>query len=168
MATIDGVSALAVIVIASFAIDRITTGALFVLSFIPAWVRWFPDPQLIVKKDEIARARAEKQQKLLYFGVAALLALPLLGWFGGVRIFSVIGFPQIDPVLDTVVTGLILVAGSDRIAGLLKTAGVTDAAAKTESQPIQITGKLVLEEESSKVVRGRRKKSSAAEGDGPA
>ena len=41
---LDGVTVLAVILIASFAIDRIVTGTLIVLSFIPIWNRWFPDP----------------------------------------------------------------------------------------------------------------------------
>jgi hypothetical protein len=70
---IDGISALAVILIASFAIDRIVTGLLFLLSFLERWERAFPDPATV--EDTLARVRAEKKQKLGYFIFAALLGV---------------------------------------------------------------------------------------------
>ena len=160
---IDGVSAIAVVLIASFAIDRIVTGSLFLLSFLPAWSRIFPDPKLFEDDDTVARARAQKKQKLLYFALAGLLAIPLLAWFGGVRIFSVIGFPEINPILDTIITGLILVGGSDRVAAIMRMmGGASGAAEKSEARPIEVTGKLVLEDETRKAVRGEGKKASKA------
>ena len=76
-------------------------------------------------------------------------------------------FPNIDPILDTIVTGLILVGGSDRISAVMKMAGGSGAAEKTEARPIEITGKLVLDEGAGdKVVRGRKKKASTAKTDG--
>ncbi len=141
---IDGVSAIAVILIASFAIDRIVTGILFMLSFLKPWTRFFPDPTTIT--DAAERLATEKKHKFLYFGLAGILSIGVLAGYGGVRIFKVVAFPGIDPVLDTIVTGLILVAGSDRIATLINLGGASGAERSAPaSQPIEITGKLILE-----------------------
>jgi len=43
--TIDGVSALAALVIAAFAVDRFANVYLFVLSFLPSFRRWCPEPK---------------------------------------------------------------------------------------------------------------------------
>ncbi len=141
---IDGISAIAVILIASFAIDRIVAGVLFLLSFVKGWRRIFPDPALL--EDAVARARAEKKRKLVYSGLAGVLALLVVAWYGQVRILKATGFAT-APVLDTLLTGLILMAGADRMTGLLKTLG-TPAIEKPEpaARPIEITGKLILEE----------------------
>jgi hypothetical protein len=50
-----------------------------------------------------------------------------------------------DPLLDTFLTGIVLVGGSDRIAALLKLPGAPDAE-RAAPPPIQITGKLTLED----------------------
>ena len=96
----------------------------------------------------MGRANAIKKHKLVYFVLAGMLAIPLLSWYGGIRIFSVLGYPLIDPVLDSIATGLILVGGSDRIAAMIKITGVSGAS-QTPSQPIEITGKLFLQDETS-------------------
>lgn len=49
-----------------------------------------------------------------------------------------------DPLIDTLLTGVVLVGGPDRITGLLKAPGAEPQ--KEEPQPIEITGKLILEE----------------------
>ena len=140
MPKVDGVTAVAVVLIASFAIDRIVTGILFLLGFLGAWKRRFPDPSL--QEDPAARADAEKRQKLLYFCLAGLLSIPLLAGLGKVRILAAVGF-QTDPIFDIIVTGLILMGGSDRVAELLKMHG--GGVEKSEPRPITINGKLVLE-----------------------
>ena len=146
MKPIDGVTAIAVILIASFAIDRIVAGLLFVLSYTPL----VSDPK--GEQDSDRRHQAEKKHKFMYFVLSGALAIPILGWFGGVRIFSIIGFPNIDPVLDTIVTGLILVGGSDRVSAIIKATGASAGAGKSEGGPIEITGRLVLED-SGKTIR---------------
>lgn len=45
--TIDGVSAIAAIVIASFAVDRFATLCMFALSLFPQIHRWMPDPKYV-------------------------------------------------------------------------------------------------------------------------
>jgi hypothetical protein len=144
---IDGISAIAVIMIASFAIDRIVTGMLFLLSFLKPWRHAFPDPGTI--QDVLERARAEKKQKLIYFIFAGILGILVLAYYGKVRIFAVIGFPQIDWILDTIATGLILVAGADRIAAILNMASGSGVE-RSAQRPIEITGKLILEEGAAK------------------
>ena len=135
---LDGVTAIALILIASFAIDRIVTATMFLLSFaIPPL-----DPGSIESPG--ARMRAEKLYKLVYVTAAAVLAVGVVAYYGGVRILSALGIPA-DPVLDTILTGIVLVGGSDRIAALLKIPGASEGE-RAAPPPIQITGKLTLED----------------------
>jgi hypothetical protein len=135
---LDGVTAIALILIASFAIDRIVTATLFLLSFlIPSL-----DPGSIESLG--ARMRAEKVYKLVYVTTAAVLAVGVVAHYGGVRILAALGMAP-DPVLDTILTGIVLVGGSDRIAALLKLPGASDAE-RAAPPPIQITGRLTLED----------------------
>jgi hypothetical protein len=138
---LDGVTAIAAVVIASFAIDRIVRGALFLLSF---WRRW--DLAVQDPDDPASTHGGRKNFRLAYFVLAGALGLVALGWYGGVRILSALGFQSVDPVLDTVVTGLLLVGGAERTGALLQGlgGGGLAAASSTPSQPIEITGTLVL------------------------
>jgi hypothetical protein len=140
---LDGVTAVAVVLIASFAIDRIASGVLFLLSFWRRWSRVVHDPS-----DPGATHAGRKNHRLAYFVVAALLGLVALGWYGGVRLLAALGFGGVDPVLDTIVTGLLLVGGAERTGALLKDVGGGGIAASpaTPPQPIEITGTLVLDE----------------------
>ena len=145
---IDGISAIAVILILSFAINRIATGVLFLLSFLKPWARLFPDPAL--EQDRRRQATAERNRKLVYFGLATALAMGVFAGYGTIRILSVSGFPSINPVLDIILTGLILVVGSDRIEQLLMTRAVPapdrSGAEAVESRPVLVTGTLTLVE----------------------
>ncbi len=145
MEPIDGVSAIVVVLIASFAIDRIVTGLLFLLSFIKPWSRAFPDPA--TTKDTLERVSAVKKQKLIYFVFAGILS-GLIVYFGQVKIFDALGFEGKDEydILDNIITGLILMGGSDRVAAVLKTPGAPGID-KSAPHPIEITGRLTLEEE---------------------
>lgn len=134
---IDGISALVLILIASFAIDRITSALVFLFAFL----RVFRDPRTV--EEGPPRVRAERRQKLLYFILAGILGIGVIAGYGEVRIFEALSFDGLPDWMDSLVTGLILVAGADRIAGLLKMTGAQGAA--TDAQPIEITGRLVLE-----------------------
>jgi hypothetical protein len=89
------------------------------------------------------RVRAEKKQKLVYFILAGLLGV-VVCWFGKLRMFSALGFPDMPQVFDILASALILTAGSDRIAAILNLPGAMEGE-KTVTRPIEITGKLVLE-----------------------
>ncbi len=178
----DGVTAIAVIVIASFAIDRIATGSLFLLSFIKPWTRFFPDPATIkddggrsktkaalilpagvqattVRKRDIDRPTAEKRLKLAYHVLASILGIGVLAGLGKIWIFTAVGFP-VPGILDAIVTGLILVAGADRLAAIIKMPGAPGVE-KSEPRPIEITGRLILEGETSDKVASATNASSS-------
>lgn len=142
MPRLDGITVIAIVLMASFAIDRIVTGALFLLSFSGQWARRFPDPDAVI--DPAERVRARNRQKLLYFCFAAVLAVPVLAGYGRVRILAALGFPT-NALFDVILTGLILVGGSDRVADILKLPGARGAE-KPEPKPITIQGTLVVEE----------------------
>lgn len=141
---IDGISAIAVILIASFAIDRIVTGLLFLLSFFRPWAQRFPEP---ATRDGEERFGAERKHKLAYFVFAGALAL-FLCLYGNLRIFHASGF-QVPEWLDAIVTGLLLMGGADRMAALLNLGG-GGGESKSSQQPIQITGKITLEQPANK------------------
>ncbi len=140
----DGVTAIAMMLIASFAIDRVVVGLLFLLSFLPSWQRVFPEPTLLA--DPAARARAERKRKLIYFVFAGVLAGLFLAGYGQDRILKAAGF-SINPTLDSILTGLILMGGADRMTELLKMIGVQNAEKPAApARPIEITGRVILEE----------------------
>ena len=58
--------------------------------------------------------------------------------------FGALGYEQVKPLFDAVATGIILVAGSDFISRLLQISGI-GGASSSSSQPLEITGKITLE-----------------------
>jgi hypothetical protein len=136
---IDGVTAVAAVLIASFAIDRIVRGWLFLLSFWGAWSRFAPAPD-----DPLATHAGLKRQRLAYFVFAGALGVVALAWYGRIRLLAALGFPGVDATLDTLVTGLLLVGGAERTGELLKGLGGGGDAAAGAPPPIEITGTLVL------------------------
>ena len=151
---IGGGSAIAVVVIIAFAIERTVTALLFLLPFNHTWARYFPDPASI--QDPGKRIQAERRARLIYYSLASFLAL-IIAWVGNVRLLHALGLTDSRVVLDIFVTVLVLVAGSDILAHVTKLSGAPGSGASSQ-QPIEITGKLVLEE-------GTLKKSEAAGSD---
>lgn len=147
---IDGISAIAVVLIASFAIDRIVRGLLFLLSFWRRWNAVFHDPD-----DPASTHAGRKNYRLMYFVLAGALGLVALGWYGKVRILTALGFQGVDPILDTVITGLLLVGGAERTGAVLKGLGaggdLSPATSSAPPQPIEITGTLVLDDSARKM-----------------
>lgn len=150
----DGPTAVAAVLIASFAIDRIVSGSLFLLSYINLWARFFPDPLLLADSSE--RIKAEKKQKLVYFVFALILAVGVLAGLAQVRVFTKLGFTDTttaQKILDIALTAIVLVAGADRLAALMALGGGSSAT-KASSQPIEITGTLVVEQGHGKDTKG--------------
>lgn len=142
----DGVTLLAVIVIGSFAIERISKAILFLLSLSAAWRRRFPDPAL--STDPAARADAERKHLFIYYTVAGVLGLLVLAGYGNVRILHAVGI-ETNPYFDAILTGLILVGGADRVGDLVKVPG-SRGSERPPDRPVQITGTLVLQEGATK------------------
>jgi hypothetical protein len=133
---IDGVSAIAAILIASFAIDRVTTG---ILAFV-GWLRrrgGHGGASTVIDADH---------QRVTYFVIAGVLGAVVLGGFGDVRVLAALGFVSVNPYLDALITGLVLMVGADRASDLLQRLDVPGAPGmKKPTAPIEVTGKLVLE-----------------------
>jgi hypothetical protein len=129
------ITVVAMILIGSFAIDRIVTALLFLLSF-----AGLPDPATAAKA---ARPEVEKKYKLWYFTVAGILAIIVLAYYGNIRVLAGLGYPpNPNPLLDAFLTGIVLVGGADRLAGMKPVgASLPD---ESEPKPLQITGQLVL------------------------
>ena len=149
---IDGITALAAILIASFAIERITKLLLFGMSLMPAWNRIAPDPALL--PEGAARLAASRTREAAYYVVAGVLGIVVIAWYGHVRVLSAIGFDSAPVWLDILFTGLLITAGSDRVAALLKVPNplgdTGHEAGEHEQQPIRVTGTLVLEDKQEK------------------
>jgi hypothetical protein len=137
---LNGISITAMIVLASFAIDRAKAGILFLLSS-ERWENIFPDPtSLKFKDDDRGRALAQRRRKLLEFGVAGTLVIAALVAFPKARVLQAMGRTPSD-MIDVAFTWLILTAGSDRLGDLLKGSSGESSHASTPP-PITITGEL--------------------------
>jgi hypothetical protein len=136
--------AIAVILIASFAIDRIVGGLFFLLAY-------SDDLRPLIDADSSGAALdplAARTRRLIYALAGGYLGTVVIAGIMGVRLFEVvqIAMPEKpNALVDTLLTGLILAAGADRLAEALKLFGEGSAAGKKNEQPIEITGRLVLE-----------------------
>lgn len=179
----DPVSVVVLVLVASFVIDRMVSGLLFLLSFSKTWNRVIPDVSLM--KPGVTRARAEKKQKLVYFVLAGFLGVVVLAGFGQVRLLASLramekeaaaitpppaAQPAAQPAaeasrkpgdpfrlsdrdlrwLDLIVTGLVLMGVADRLSQILKLPGAPGVE-KPEPKPLEITGKLTIEDVAGKV-----------------
>jgi hypothetical protein len=141
-----------IILIASFAIDRVVTGFFFLLSFNPD-LRSILEPDSV--KDPDAKAEAQRVYRLIYAIFAGYLGTIVFAGEMGHRLSSITGV-ALNPkagdawgtFLDILLTGLLLAGGADRLADAMKLrAGREEKQPKT---PIEITGKVVLEQAGAK------------------
>jgi hypothetical protein len=152
MTRVDGFSAIALVLVVSFAIDRLVRGLLFVLSYSSAWASRFPDPAF---NNGPISAEAERNRRLIYFVLAGSLGMIALGWVGQVRILSALGFTNVNRWLDILVTGLILAGGAERTEQVLKSLGASGPSTEaTSKEPIEIRGKLTIEGEGRTAIVG--------------
>jgi len=136
----EGVKVVAVLLVLSFAIERLATGLLFALSFLRQWTKLFPDPALL---DPPSKVAVQKRLVLVHFTFTAAMAIAGLWMFPSVRVLGILGL-QPDAELDALLTGLVLVPGADRIADALK--GQAAGLPRPEPPPIKVTGTLTLEQ----------------------
>jgi hypothetical protein len=133
----------ALLIVASFAIDRIVSALLFLLTYF----RVLTDPADVV--ESAAHRRAEQRQKFLYHVFAAVLAALVVVNYPVARVMWAFGFRPYDSLLDCAVTVVVLLGGADRIAALLQSKSAPPPR-EPMARPIEITGKVTLEEGSSK------------------
>lgn len=138
----DPMKAIGVILIASFLIDSVINGLFTLLAFSARWRRWMPDPELL--DDPVARANASRNRKLLYSLLAGTLGIFVIAGYLQVRILALTGMVAKDTYiyLDTLLTGLILMGGADRMTEALKLMGGGET---SKSRPVEVTGRLVID-----------------------
>ncbi len=138
----DGVSVTALMVLLAFAVERVTTGVLFLLNWSEGWRRFLSG------KPTIAQKVSEQQRyKLAYFILAGILAMLVVLTSPKMLVLSALD-TNAPPLLDIGLTWLILVAGADRIGALLP--DKSGDAAVAPAKPVQVEGTLTLREERTK------------------
>ena len=138
--TLGGLSAIAVLLIAAFAIDRIVNAILFLLSFWNTWDERFPDPAEVAEGKD--RVRAQRNQKLIYYVLAGICSSAVIVALDFNGILYHIGFKS--HWIDVFLTVLILMGGAERLAELLKTPGAPGVASASEDKPLEVRGTLQL------------------------
>jgi len=159
---LDPTKVIALILIASFGLDRIVTGILFLLSYRKSWRASFRDPASMPPGPK--QVEAARKYKLLYGTMAAFLGVVVIAGYLKIRLLELMGLITPDPVtaaaattaapfptkqiFDALITGLLLTGGAERVAEILKMMGPGEAgAAKSQPKPIEVTGRLVLEKD---------------------
>jgi hypothetical protein len=140
---------IAILTIASFAIERVTNGLLFLLSYWKWWNKRFPEPAS--QKKGPGRRAEEKKAKLIYACSAGTLIIALLIIIHTARILEPLGLSTgkwtrgewIATCLDFFLTWLLLLVGSDQVSALLKSR--QDDETDEEEKPIEITGTVYLQ-----------------------
>jgi hypothetical protein len=141
----NGVSVLAQVVIASFVIDRVVSGVLFVALL----AHMIPDSERADSAKD--RVDAERIYKLVYFLLAAVLVIAVLFYFPKILILASMGMQGAQGVteyLDRFVTGLLLVGGAERLSQFVQAPGSggqkSEAKPEPPPPPIRIEGTLML------------------------
>lgn len=147
---------LTILLVAAFAIDRIVAGLFFLLSF-SSDLR-----PLLTEDPEYPNAHAARVRRLIYAMVAGYLGVVVIAGILNVHLFDMAApvdltstpgsatntFQVIHPsrLLDTLLTGMILAAGADRLSDIVKSFGAgAETTTKSEEKPLEITGRLILE-----------------------
>lgn len=145
-----GISVAVMIVIAAFAIERISGALLFLLAYVPAWNEFMPDTRLAAGEPE--RIKLEQRHKLASVLIAGALALFIV-WRFKIGVLASLGL-QVEFLWDALFTAVVLIAGSDQIRGLIK-GGEGARAAPPPPEPIHVTGSLILRDPAdAKRIRG--------------
>ena len=140
------VDVVALVFFASFAIDRITKGILFAISLTEFGRNLYPEST--IKNSESERFHQEKNYRLLYFFISLFFAITTLLYYNSYQRLGILYALDIEKdarILDTILTGIILVAGSDFLGRLLEMSGAYHKK-ESEDQPIIVTGTLILEQ----------------------
>lgn len=124
----DTAKLVAIVLLASFAIERIVAAVNYVL-----------DTARLYKLDEqqTAKIRAKEKRKLALLSLAALLAAAVVG-VADLRILKTLNLGQTPLPFDYAISWLILFAGADRIRDFLQGAGGGGASEQSEVPAFRI------------------------------
>jgi hypothetical protein len=139
---LDGVSALALLLLCAFVVERVVSGALFVVPSLGV----LPDPAQV--EDAAARAAVERKYAYLRFFLSGALVAAILWQWSSLRILAL--FSQLSDAvpawLDPAVTWVVLMGGAERIAAFVRLPAGGPAAEKREEQRIEVHGSLTLDD----------------------
>ena len=143
---IDPIRAIALILVGAFAIDRIVAGLFFLFSYSED-LRRLLDPSAVTDPRE--KAAATRNYRLLYAIFGGYLGTVVMAGYMHIRLFAATEIPGTEmigqyPLLDILLTGLVLLGGADRLAEVLGMLGGSGAA-KPQEAPVEIQGTLILE-----------------------
>src|ERR1700746_732527 len=145
MAT-DGINLLTILLIAAFAIERLSAGILFLLQLF----HLIADPDLV--EDAAQRAEVKRRYTLFHFVVSAVLVIFLLVYMGDFRFLDALGLgnrtdlSHVPLFLDHFLLALVLVGGAEQMSSFLKMVGALRGGGDAKAaQPIEVKGKLILE-----------------------
>ncbi|MGZ4787759.1 MAG: hypothetical protein ACXVZX_04515 [Terriglobales bacterium] len=143
----DGITVTAMLLLAAFAVDRLSSGITF-LAFRPKARPAKPDDQ----------DRRAWNQKLIYFAVVSVIAIAILIATDKIRLLEAMGMLQDrmtpkDRLIDVGLTFLVLVGGAERISALLGSSAppVED----TTQAPVKLEGTLSVASSSDAPVKVR-------------
>ncbi|HUP61658.1 MAG TPA: hypothetical protein VNA69_14705 [Thermoanaerobaculia bacterium] len=121
----DTAKLIAIVVLASFAIERIVAA----ISYLIDSVRLYQ-----LNHPAAAKLREKHQRKAFLLTAAALLAIGVV-YLADLRILRTLKLGEVPPEFDFALTWLVLFAGADRVRDFLQGAGGSGAAAETSEVP---------------------------------
>ena len=150
MAT-DGINLLTILLIAAFAIERVSAGILFLLQLF----HLIGDPDSV--EDAAQRAHAKRKYMLYHFAVSGILVIFVLLYVGDFRFLDALGLgnradlSRVPIFVDHLLLAVVLVGGAEQMSAFLKIVGAPGGRTReTGAQPVEVSGKLTLEESSAK------------------
>jgi hypothetical protein len=150
MAT-DGINLLTILLIAAFAVERVSAGILFLLQLF----RLIGDPDLV--EDTTQRAHAKRRYTLYHFIVSGILVVFVLLYMGDFRFLDALGLgnradlSRVPLLVDRLLLAVVLVGGAEQMSAFLKMVGAPSGGMREPgAQPVEVSGKLIVEEPSAK------------------
>ncbi len=150
MAT-DGINLLTILLIAAFAIERVSAGILFLLQLF----HLIGDPDLV--EDAAQRAHAKRRYTLYHFVVSGVLVIFVLLYVGDFRFLDALGLgnrtdlSRVPLFIDRILLAVVLVGGAEQMSAFLKMVGAPGGSAREAgAQQVEVSGKLTVEEPSAK------------------
>lgn len=150
MAT-DGINLLTILLIAAFAIERVSAGILFLLQLF----HLIGDPDLA--EDTTQRAHVKRRYTLYHFVVSSILVVFVLLYMGDFRFLDALGLgnradlSRVPLFVDRLLLAVVLVGGAEQMSAFLKMVGAPGGSMREAgAQPVEVSGKLIVEEPSTK------------------
>jgi hypothetical protein len=160
---IDGVTALTLLLIGSFVVDRLACFLLVLLSLYRPFRDRFPAPAAVPPEQTERRGKARLNRIIVYYVLAVLIAIALLCRLD-LALLEPLGVNLAETVtqglsedaanrmndwyhfLDRCFTGLIIIIGAERVAQWLNMPG-TPGARPNQTEPVLVSGEMFLRQE---------------------